>query len=270
MTPPTSGNQIRFYAADRPYPFSAVEGRCVAHTFPWHVHSSYLIGIVRKGSRQIDMKSGTWAAEAGDCYAIGPDQVHACRSTAENPLDYWVMSISKDFLRKQYSSWAGTARVEAVFRKPVFRDPQLFTLLETAARRTVNHMEILQKVLQRLFRYHVGKRPLEPHGRVHPSVNHARKFIHDHPDKTIALEQLAKASHISPFHLNRLFRSATGITPHNYQLHTRIKKAAQLLATGWTISQAAFETGFADQSHLTRIFKQIMGVTPGSFVKTSR
>jgi AraC-like DNA-binding protein len=65
----------------------------------------------------------------------------------------------------------------------------------------------------------------------------------------------------------RSFRAATGVTPHQFQTQTRIRRAAALIRAGRAITDAALDVGFADQSHLTRHFTRSMGVPPGRFAR---
>ncbi|NEQ55828.1 MAG: helix-turn-helix transcriptional regulator, partial [Leptolyngbya sp. SIO3F4] len=55
--------------------------------------------------------------------------------------------------------------------------------------------------------------------------------------------------------------------PHAYLNHVRVHQAKRLLASGHSITDAALSTGFADQSHLHRHFKKMVGVTPGQYVR---
>lgn len=58
--------------------------------------------------------------------------------------------------------------------------------------------------------------------------------------------------------------------PHAYQINVRLDRAKDLLLRGWPISEVAREAGFYDQSHFTRYFKRLVGVTPGSYAKDSK
>jgi AraC-like DNA-binding protein len=58
--------------------------------------------------------------------------------------------------------------------------------------------------------------------------------------------------------------------PHAFQTQVRVSRAKTLLLEGWSISQVASQTGFADQSHLTRHFKRLVGVTPGRYQQSSK
>ena len=63
----------------------------------------------------------------------------------------------------------------------------------------------------------------------------------------------------------RVFRRQTGLPPHAYQTQVRIEAAKNLIIQGRSLAFVAAETGFADQSHFTRRFKQLAGITPGEY-----
>jgi AraC family transcriptional regulator len=87
--------------------------------------------------------------------------------------------------------------------------------------------------------------------------------------ESISLEELAKAAGLSPFHFARQFKAATGHPPHDYHIRLRIDRAQELLRTRgreWNLAAIANECGFADQSHFSRQFKRVVGVTPGDYL----
>jgi len=88
-------------------------------------------------------------------------------------------------------------------------------------------------------------------------------FIHEHLDLSVSVFQLARLVDLSSSQFARMFKASTGVSPHRYQLNTRIGKAQELLLMkGESLSTVAVATGFADQSHFTRTFKRVTGVTP--------
>jgi transcriptional regulator GlxA family with amidase domain len=62
-----------------------------------------------------------------------------------------------------------------------------------------------------------------------------------------------------------MFHREVGLPPHAYQIQVRVARARALIATGVPLAEVASMTGFADQSHLTRLFKRIVGVPPGQY-----
>jgi AraC-like DNA-binding protein len=96
------------------------------------------------------------------------------------------------------------------------------------------------------------------------AVARARELLESQLADPPSLEALAAAVNLSPFHFARVFRQATGLPPHAWLKQRRLAprgNAAQRPAA----SQVAFDLGFADQSHLSRQFKQAYGVTPGAY-----
>lgn len=80
-----------------------------------------------------------------------------------------------------------------------------------------------------------------------------------------SLEHLSHLAGMSRFQLIRTFRAATGMTPHAYQLNLGVNRARDGLQAGSALADIACELGFADQSHLQRVFKAHAGITPGRY-----
>jgi len=91
----------------------------------------------------------------------------------------------------------------------------------------------------------------------------ALEYIQDQLNADLTVSRIAQAVYMSPHHFKRLFKQSTGQSPYQYVVEARVRKAKELLTTGkFTISEAAFHVGFADQSHLTRHFKRVFGLPP--------
>src|SRR5215831_1339756 len=97
-------------------------------------------------------------------------------------------------------------------------------------------------------------------------LNRVLEFIHANLDRNIHLEELAEAVGMSAYHFAKLFKSSTGSSPHQYILQSRLEKAKQLLRDPLlSLSQVSQHCGFADQSHLTNVFRRFVGVTPSKY-----
>jgi len=103
----------------------------------------------------------------------------------------------------------------------------------------------------------------------HPAVGRVRGFLETNYRSRIRLAALAELTGLSTFHLIRVFREATGIPPYAYLEQIRVNRAAALIRSGCPVSSVAFQTGFADQSHLTRFFKRLVGVTPARYQRSA-
>jgi transcriptional regulator GlxA family with amidase domain len=81
------------------------------------------------------------------------------------------------------------------------------------------------------------------------------------------LDELAKLTGVSKYHMLRTFTKQKGISPYSYLETIRIGKAKQFLEQGHIPLDVAFETGFSDQSHFTNYFKKLIGLTPKQYQK---
>src|SRR5262249_49529719 len=92
------------------------------------------------------------------------------------------------------------------------------------------------------------------------------EHIEAHLDEKISVDSLAGIACLSVFHFARAFKQSEGVTPHDYLIQRRVKRAMELLAgTNVAISEIAVAVGFSDQSHLTRRFREHVGVCPSDY-----
>jgi AraC family transcriptional regulator len=99
----------------------------------------------------------------------------------------------------------------------------------------------------------------------------ARELLHARFDENLTLTEIAAAVCVHPVYLARVFREQYGCTIGEYTRQLRIELACRQLATSDTpLVAIALTTGFADQSHFTKTFKRLVGVTPGQFRAASQ
>ena len=100
------------------------------------------------------------------------------------------------------------------------------------------------------------------------ALRRVRAYIDDHIGEHISLDELARQAGVSRFHFARQFRLSTGESPMEYLRRVRIERSKSILQTrDTTIAEVAARLGFSDQSHFTRIFGRLVGVSPGSFAR---
>lgn len=99
-----------------------------------------------------------------------------------------------------------------------------------------------------------------------PAVTKARAFIAEHLGEELSLEQVARASGMSPFYFCKVFKAATGVTFTDYVSRARVEKTKQLLLNVHVrVSEAAFEAGFQSLSQFNRVFRRIEGRAPSDY-----
>jgi AraC-like DNA-binding protein len=91
-------------------------------------------------------------------------------------------------------------------------------------------------------------------------------YIMVHLNQRITNDALAQVAGLSVCYFARAFKETEGMSPHRYVLNCRVKRAMELLLhTQMPLSEIAMAMGFSDQSHYTRCFREICGLTPGSY-----
>jgi len=100
-------------------------------------------------------------------------------------------------------------------------------------------------------------------------VRIVREYLERHYTENVSLDAIVALSGMSAYHLIRVFRKDVGLPPHAYLGQVRVNHARRFLRTGVSIADVALMTGFTDQSHFTKHFKKMTGVTPGQYRKTA-
>ena len=112
-----------------------------------------------------------------------------------------------------------------------------------------------------------GKKPFAPKGKFSSSqLATVIECLDASVKKDIGLTELAGLLNLSPFHFSHLFRNTLGISPHKYYLHLKIHRAMQAIQNrNSSLTGIAYDFGFSDQSHFSRTFKKIAGISPRQY-----
>jgi len=95
-------------------------------------------------------------------------------------------------------------------------------------------------------------------------IRRVKVFIDESLGHTVTVADMAASVRLSPHHFCRAFRVSLNETPHNYLIRVRIERAQALMRTSGTpLSQIADECGFADQAHFNKLFRKMVGESPG-------
>jgi AraC-like DNA-binding protein len=121
---------------------------------------------------------------------------------------------------------------------------------------------IPRSLLERLF---ARSAPLGHARSCGRSLAPVRRHLEAHPGELIPTAALAEMIGLTESHFIRAFHLEFGLPPHAYHLRLRLALAVELLSSGLSVATVANECGFSDQSHLSRKFKEVYGLTPAAW-----
>ncbi len=93
-------------------------------------------------------------------------------------------------------------------------------------------------------------------------INSAKRQIECYPERKLGIDEMAHSLYISKYYFIRSFKQAVGLTPHQFQIQNRVRKAQHMLNNTDSITEVALTTGFCDQSHFIKYFERYVGLTP--------
>ena len=100
-----------------------------------------------------------------------------------------------------------------------------------------------------------------------PEIENMKQILEKYLEKSCSIEEMAELSYMSKYYFIRKFKDEIGLTPHQFQIQNKIRKARNFFNILDNTAEIALETGFFDQSHFTRYFKKITGLTPAAYKK---
>jgi AraC-like DNA-binding protein len=250
-----------------------LQARFVTHRYNRHAHETFTLGLIESGAEEFEHGGSLLRAGPGAVVLLNPEVVHTGQAAGPAGWAYRVLYPAADVVAG-VAAELGWARGTPSFPRTVVYDERSARLLlaaHVAAERgdRLASSSLLRTGLAGLLRAHgrtgPGGRPPPAGGRAPHAVAAARDLIAGRLADPPSLDDLALATGMGPFALLRAFRAETGLPPHAYLNQLRVRLARQLLDHGLAPAEVAAEAGFADQAHLTRHFKRVVGVPPGAY-----
>jgi AraC-like DNA-binding protein len=242
-------------------------------TFDRHFHEEFAIGVIDRGCqafmydqrKRMDMPAGSVAL-------ISPGVVHSGWPGDEQGWTYRMLYPTSKLVSEAVNDVFGSTS-NASFNAPVVQDEVLRGLLirlhaqSQCADLDRLELESLYLVaIQRALVQHAGHREPRLSGRDRRSTDLMRSYLEDTFSEGVSLDALADVTGLSKFQALRFFKADFGLPPHAYQRQVRVRRAHQFIAQGLSLAEVAMATGFSDQAHMTRTFRQTVGYTPGVLI----
>ncbi|WGS52308.1 AraC family transcriptional regulator [Paraburkholderia sp. D15] len=252
-----------------------------AHAFPRHSHDRFGVGVIVSGGHRSASGRGVVEARAQDAIMVNPGEVHDGSPLDERGRAWRMLYVEPSMLNDAARELNGDATDEREIEltRPVVRDPLLARLFERVFAVSVEtpsvpddliREEALLDLLGHLVRTHATRPARSSPAKALGPIARAKMRIDDDPAASLTLAELAVDSGLSRFQLLRGFAHEMGLPPHAYRMQRRVGLARQWIARGAPLADAALAAGFADQSHMTRAFVRLLGVTPANYAAAIR
>jgi AraC-like DNA-binding protein len=236
-------------------------------------HGGYSIAYLRKGSFGYRARGRSHELIAGSILIGHPGVEYVCNHDHVHGDECLGFDLAPSLVEAMAPAGIELWRVGAV--PPL---PELMLLGELAqaaaeGRSDVGLAEAGMALAGRLAAIVSGQTPPAPQAspRDRRRAVEAALWIETHAHEAIDLDDAATEAGLSAFHFLRLFRRVLGVTPHQYLVRSRLRHAARLLVEdSSSITEIAYEVGFADLSNFVRSFHRAAGVSPGRFRKAAK
>jgi len=263
------GERLEFY---RPAAAPGIEILKADNSFePWHVyHEQYAICAARvaanttryRGKVEVFNDRSVSFFEPGECHRNLRSYKHA---------DFKVVFVQPWVFERESAELGGSAapHFDLFPRAPA---PGLFDTVYSYCESVESGADALEQesrlacCIERFLAS--AERPVRKAHSTNPAgIARAKRYLADRYNEAVTLGELAAISGMSKYHLLRDFARNVGLPPHAYQVHMRIERARALLRRRLLPVEVAHTVGFADQSHFTRHFKRIWGITPAAYAR---
>ena len=242
----------------------------VAQTFPNHFHNDYVIGLMEQGARSLRCQNREYELHAGDLLLLNPRDSHYCVSRDGGAFDYRAINIRPERMARAATELTGGTLAPHFSQNVVPQSPlkETFCALCDAIERRAPPLEreeafyFFMEPLLRAYSQAVAEVAALP---VDERVASLCAYMEAHFEKQITLDKLAAMSGLGKSYLLRSFTRQMGVSPYRYLQTVRLEHAKRLLEQGYSPVEAAYMTGFSDQSHFTNQFRTFIGLTPGQY-----
>lgn len=251
-----------------------LHARFIHYAYPRHSHDYYVISLIEGGRQSFTHKGTKFTTPPGGVILINPETVHTGETVDEQGFElrsiyptvsHMKMAALELTGRDEVLPFFGDVRVDHPWvsksilslHKSLLQDS---TTLESESR----FVRVLAQLIKRYADTPVTEQKLNNENL---AIQKARQYIDDYFAQSISLKNVSGHVALSPYYFLRAFCAEVGMPPHTYLESVRIRHAQRLIRAGKPLAQIAAEVGFSSQSHMTRCFKKIIGVTPGQYAQ---
>ncbi len=264
--------------------FSIFETHRAAYNIRLHFDHLAFTGMLRgKKNMKIDGKTGCFDYLPGESVLVAPGEtiVIDFPDADETPSQCMAISLNPEFVQNaleqfnfyspkedETSSWSLSGSEYHLFNSPSLASATnnlMRIAMDNSPQKDLIADFALKELLIRLMQTQAGSLLRKNVGKPTSRIGHVVAFIRENLHQKLTTDMMAKKACTSKSGFFKIFKEELGISPNEFIVHERIRKAKELLSKNQSVKETAFQTGFSDTNYFIRVFRQIEGITPGNF-----
>jgi AraC-like DNA-binding protein len=231
-----------------------------------HRHDTYAVGVTDTGVQVFDYRGAVHASMPGQVVVLYPDEVHDGRAGGADGFGYRIVYVAPSRLIEAVRVLSGRPYPLPFLREPVSANPKLFDAIEDAFRSPLESLALDNLIVDLAEGLLAGERsgvaPIVSRRVDVQAMWRAHHFLDAERTRVVHSTELESLTGLTRYDLARQFRIMFGTSPHRYLLMRRLEFARDHIHQGRPLAEVAYDAGFADQAHFTRVFKSGFGLTP--------
>jgi AraC-like DNA-binding protein len=238
-----------------------LEAHLSGQAFAPHRHDTYAIGLTLRGVQTFRFRGERWNSLPGQCQILHPDELHDGGAGTDEGFSYRIVYVDPALVQQALGGRPLPFVADPVIAAPRLPGDcaELWDIdgeLDDLAR-----IELVAAVVNLLVSASPGPTK-RPETLALGGLNRVRELIAAAPAERQPMEALERLAGLDRWTLARQFRAAFGTSPSRFRTLRQLDRLRRAVKQGVGLAEAAFEAGFADQSHMSRQFKRAYGVTP--------
>lgn len=236
-----------------------------------HSHDTYTISLVDGGVQEFAYRRSVHRCAAGQVSVLHPDEMHDGRPGSSEPLSYKCLYVSPAAIQDAVAATGARKAMLPYVECPVVDHPGMAHDLRAAFDNDLEPLyadSLIGSLANHLAALAFGSQ-VETIGRRLDvaALDRAAEFLRGSADRVVHSRELEAITGLTRFELAAQFKCRFGTSPYRYLLMRRLDLVRAALLSGVNLAEVALQTGFADQSHMGRVFRTALGMTPREFAR---
>jgi AraC-like DNA-binding protein len=233
-----------------------------------HRHDTYAIGVTDSGVQVFDYRGSVHASTPGQVVVLYPDEVHDGRAGTAEGFGYRIVYVEPCLLTDAVRTLRGRPYPLPFVSEPVSTNAMLSRAIDAAFGAPLESLAVdslIVDLAQGLMAGEGGAGSVISRRVDVRAIERARQFLDAEKTRVVHSRELESITGLTRYDLSRQFRVMFGTSPYRYLLMRRLEFARERIHQGRPLVEVAFDAGFADQAHFTRVFRSAFGLTPARY-----